>query len=56
MAIAEEEWAQQVVAIMNGDPDLQPPPEELPGIVDQARKAIIKSDAVRVLTQFKRGL
>jgi DNA primase len=50
-AAAGEEWLAQLSAIMARDPDLQPPPEELPDIVDQAWKAEKVNEAARIKAQ-----
>ena len=50
-AAAGEEWLAHLSAIMARDPDLQPPPEELPDIVDQAWKAEKVNEAARIKAQ-----
>ena len=55
-AAASEEWLAQLSAIMARDPDLQPPPEELPDIVDQAWKAEKVNEATRVKAEVMAAL
>jgi DNA primase len=49
LGIGEESWAPQVRTIVGRDPELQPEAAELPGIVEQVRRASVTSEAYRIL-------